>query len=141
MYAPVPNITSSSGTLITGSLDETLSGEPVDILRFRNGGITHIGKESKTSTGTFINALSTGTGVILKSGNDTIANIDEFSGLIDPKAAGLSITVEPATKDTPMNIFLRNQAGAILYRQSFALSKNTSIEPVSDASKIKNTGI
>lgn len=141
VYAPVPNITSSSGTIITGSLDETLTGEPVDLLRYRNGAITHIGKESPTNTGSFTTPLTTGSGVVLKFGTGTLATIDEFSGLIEPKIAGLNITVEPASKDTPMNIFLRNQSGSVLYRESFGLSKATSIESVSTLSQVKNNGI
>ncbi len=37
IYAPLPNISGQSGALIQGNINETLAGEPVSIVRFRNG--------------------------------------------------------------------------------------------------------
>jgi hypothetical protein len=36
VYAPTPEITTSTGGVFTGTLDETLGTEPVSIYRYRN---------------------------------------------------------------------------------------------------------
>jgi len=67
IYAPVPNISSQSGTTIKGYLDESLSNEPVDIVRFRNGKISPVGDVGLTgSDGTFDQTIATGSGVVVR---------------------------------------------------------------------------
>ncbi len=51
------------------------------------------------------------------------------------------MSVEPASKNSPMSIFLKNQNGTTLYRESFGLSPNTAIESAGSIDAIKNTGL
>ena len=54
IYAPIPTITSSSGATLYGQLDEAMTNEPVDILRFRNGAFNRVGNTLATiPTGAF----------------------------------------------------------------------------------------
>jgi hypothetical protein len=67
IYAPVPNISTQSGTTIFGNLDESLDGEPTDIVRYRNGKISPIGNAALTqSGGEFLNTFGTNTGIAIR---------------------------------------------------------------------------
>lgn len=48
IYAPTPNIQSQTGSLLIGKIDESIDGEPVSIVRYRNGKITPIGSSGAT---------------------------------------------------------------------------------------------
>lgn len=42
VYAPIPEIRSTSGSIISGKLNEELMGEPIDLFRFRNGNLSRV---------------------------------------------------------------------------------------------------
>lgn len=109
-------------------IDEKLTNEPVDILRYRNGSIVRIGNTGKTDdVGAFVTQSSTASGVALRTGSGTIANIDEKRGTIHPSFTGAKISIDAATDKSPMAIVLKDASDTVLYKESFALPKSTPI--------------
>lgn len=70
VYSPIPDITSVSGSIVSGKLNESLQGEPIDLFRYRNGGLVRLQTDetkSKTASGgTFDIPTRTGSGLVLK---------------------------------------------------------------------------
>lgn len=82
VYPPVPEIQSLSGSTISGNLNEVLSGEPIDIFRFRNGILSRIEPQKSDVTktaanGTFSLLTKNTSGIVLTQSGRSIANIDE----------------------------------------------------------------
>lgn len=132
IYAPVPNITSQSGATIRGSLNETLRGEPVDTVRFRNGKLTPIGDAVRTSTGgTFENTFDTASGVVVLGPNGAqIARVNERTGNLTLSGSEYRIVTLGATESAPMR-FQVQKDDQVLYSESIALGNAGKIETVS----------
>lgn len=133
IYAPTPNITSQSGSLIQGNLNESLAGEPIDLVRFRNGKLKVVGDDTQTVVGgTFQNTIDTGSGGIVVRGPNgvEIAKINEKTGKLTLSGSEYSISVLGANADAPMRIQVL-QSGQAIYSQSVALGSAGKIESVS----------
>lgn len=109
IYAPIPTISSSSGSVLYGQLDEAIDKEPVDILRYRNGGFNRIGETMLTiPTGAFSGAFSQDQGVRLSTAQSgSVVSINEKTGVMVFTGSTLKTEVVPATEQYPMQLFLK----------------------------------
>jgi hypothetical protein len=127
IYTPIPEITTIKNGQVNGTIGEPLASEIIDIVRFRNGQITPLSQSTLTTgSGSFTLSGSTLSGVTILSSGKEIARINETSGVMSITGSGITTRVLPATEKSPLQIQLISN-GSVLYRQSFALPKNTGI--------------
>lgn len=146
VYPPVPDIKTLSGNTLSGSLNEALGNEPIDVFRLRNGILTRIepvnSDLAKTAdNGTF--ALTTkGThGIVLTSSGKTIATVDERTGKIELSDTSYQVTVVPASQNAPLQIQVLSPEKKVIFSQSIDISAASILESVPDLDHTTGTGI
>lgn len=142
VYSPVPEIQSFSGSRISGMLDETLGGEPIDIFRLRNGTLSRIDSVGSTSSdGTFSLATNSGEGIVLSQSGNTIATINERTGRIALENSSFRIAVREATSTSPLSIDILSPSGTVAFSENIDLSTVSNLQQVLDLDTVTETGI
>ena len=144
VFVPTPSIGSASVAQANGSIDVRVSGEPVDLFRYRGGKLSRLSGSGETLTdsgGNFVRTFKGGEGVAVTRSGATIASVNEKTGKVDLKDANYSISVRAAEKTDPMTVSIVAKDGKPAYWQSFALPETTRIEKVSKFSDANETGV
>ncbi|EKE27248.1 MAG: hypothetical protein ACD_3C00233G0001 [uncultured bacterium (gcode 4)] len=133
VYSPVPQISDAELGKVTWSIDESISDEPIDIMRYRDWVLEKIRTTSQDKTqdnwNFNISWLASASWAVIKSWDNVIANIDEETWKIDIKDNKYSVSVLGADKDnkTRMQIYSIDKWN-IIYEQSFSLPANENIQ-------------
>ncbi|EKE29579.1 MAG: hypothetical protein ACD_2C00141G0001 [uncultured bacterium (gcode 4)] len=133
VYSPVPQIINADLGKIIWSINENISEEPIDIMRYRDGVLEKIKTSAQDKTQNNwafdISTLSSASWAVIKSWTDIVANVNEVTWKIDLKDTKYSISVSGADKDskTRIEIFSKEKWN-IIYWQSFSLPSNENIQ-------------
>ena len=89
VYAPIPSISQYASQQVIGSINESLSDEPIRIYRYRGGQLDAVAHDAGLASVATINGEYTydvsidGSWLSLKHNNSTIAQVDEVTWKID----------------------------------------------------------
>ncbi|HRI35736.1 MAG TPA: hypothetical protein PK765_01360 [bacterium] len=155
VYAPVPIISGRNASgMVVGGLNESLSGEPVDLVRVRDGYLSRIepldGTGSLTNSGTVFTATGgayayipgSGTGAAVWDGDTIIARVDDTTGALRAEP-GYRVGIEPkdATNNRMTFTLMPNGSNEILYRQRLELPSGTPLVSVSDFGVVSSDAV
>ncbi len=147
VYAPIPTIEWTENNTLSGYLDETVYGEPVDIVRVRDGNTSIVKPATPQKydavisltgwffTGSYNSNILTASGqVSIKDGENEAWIVREDTWKIQ---SSRSIDVIPATADAPMQLKMDN-----VYYQNIILNpKTTKFYSTSDFGRVSDEGV
>lgn len=145
-YAPVPEIKTLSGNIVTGGLNESLGNEPVELFRLRNGVLSRIESTDSGSIKTADNGIFSLTaknteGIILAHSGKTIANVNERTGKIELSDTAYSVSAVPANQDSPLQLEILSPEKKTVFSENIDVSPVSRLESVPDFDRLAGTGI
>ncbi|MCH2188381.1 hypothetical protein MK079_00960 [Candidatus Gracilibacteria bacterium] len=153
VYAPIPQISTLSGSTLSGDIGEDLDNEPISLYRYRGGVITAL---TTTSGATDVATLDgdynfeaqsvtqTG-GVSIEVSGAQIALVDEATGYISNQSIAHSFDVTSSSDTDNVSgypeINLNNLSGTSVYRQSIRTHGNDAVEFTTDFTGVSEDGV
>ncbi|EKD30015.1 MAG: hypothetical protein ACD_78C00187G0002, partial [uncultured bacterium (gcode 4)] len=146
VYAPIPEIQSTSGSIVSGAINESLVWEPIDIFRFRNGKMTRLKIDNLSTALTKENGLfsiptSHLPDIVLKRSGSGIANISETTGKITLTDPTFQMSVLGATSTNPLKIQIKDSGGQEVFSERFSLPSGARLEGVTSFDGITKNGL
>lgn len=140
-FVPTPSIQAATSARANGVIDAKVSGEPIDLFRYRGGKLSRLSGSGETLTdagGNFVRQFASGENVAVTQSGVAVVSINERSGKVELKSPSYRIVAKGAEKSEPMTVSVRDGNGKPVYWQSFALPDSARLERVerfSDASE------
>lgn len=146
VYAPIPDIQTISGTMVSGILNESLTNEPIDIFRLRNNIMTRIqptisGGIRTENNGSFTLLSNNTSDIILTRSGNNIATINEKTGKISLEDTSFHIAVIPASAISPLQIEILTANNTVVFSEKIDISTASNIERVSNFDQLTGNGI
>lgn len=147
IYSPTPQINTVSWAIINWQLNEKISGEPIDIYRFRDSILEKVNKKQNSISDSNWNyqfeASSLEKWLTLKNNSGaTIATINERTWKIDLKNENYLLKIKAASESNNFSLEIYNKnTWDSVYTQNFNLTANRTLEQVDDFAGITNNGL
>ncbi|MDP2089997.1 MAG: FG-GAP-like repeat-containing protein [Candidatus Gracilibacteria bacterium] len=150
VYSPKPRVNSFNSGTVSGSINENLTDEPINLYRFRGGVVSSLNDDSginksNTIKGNYkFNISSTGSGLKLYRQGLEIANIDENSGKISFNDLAMTTQVLSSNSSLNDSVFpkiLVKDSGLDIYYQYVHIQGVNKVNVVEDFQNLKDKGI
>ncbi len=146
VYAPLPQISSNTWSVIKWKISDQIKNEPIDIFRFRNWILERINIWSGSFTDEswkFTLTWSDSKWIEIRNSSWTvITSINEKTWKIELKESGYSIKVTQSSEYNPTSIhIIRNIDSKEVFKQSMNSVSNTILQRVVDFNDLTNNWI